>query len=155
VKLFILIMIGVLALTSCSAKSVSEFYVVIKPEEAERFIGSVTAIAKKEGLETAMARPVSDTGNITRVVEGRGHGLKLWVQSMPLSGKEDPKLCGVHPEPYSDPAQFIVFTTAGFLGTKAAATDLGGRVAKQLQESGFDVRHKSPVCGAAAIHDHS
>lgn len=126
-----------------------------KPDEATNFLEAVTAIAKEAGLETAEAQDVADTGSIMCVLEGRGHGLKLWVQSTPLSGREDPKLCGVHHEPYPDPAQFTVFTQPRFLGSEAAAKELGERVFSQLKKSGFDVRRESPVCGAAAIHDRS
>jgi hypothetical protein len=155
-KVFILVLIGVVALTSCSASGAAfEFYVVIKPDETAKFIGAVTAIAKEDGLETAVGQAVADTGNGLRVVEGRGHGLRLWVQSTPLSGREDPKLCGVHLEPHPDPAQFIVFTEPRFFGSKAAAAELGERVLSQIQKSGFDVRREPAVCGAAAIHDRS
>ena len=151
-----LVLISVVALSSCSAGgSAFEFYVVIKPDEATKFIGAVTAIAKEDGLETAEGKAVADTGSTLRVVEGRGHGLTLWVQNNPLSGKEDPTICGEHPEPYSDPAQFVVFTQARFFGSKAAATELGQRVLSQIQKAGFDVRRQPAVCGAAAIRDRS
>jgi len=88
---------------------------------------AVTTIAKEYGLETAVGQATSDTGNTLKVVEGRGHGLKLWVQSALLSGREDPTLCGIHPEPYPDPAQFIVFTEPRLFGSKVAATELGAR----------------------------
>ena len=118
-------------------------------------IGAVRAIAKEDGLETALGQVRSDTGNVLTVVEGRGHGLELWVQNEPLSGREDQRVCGVHPEPYSDPAQFVVFTVPRFFGTNAAAKQLGERVLAQLRDLGFDVRRGPVVCGAAAIHDRS
>jgi hypothetical protein len=155
-KVVILVLIGVVALTSCSGSGAAfVFYVVIKPDDTAEFIGTVTAIAKEDGLQTAVGQAVSDTGDVFRVVEGRGHGLKLWVQSTSLSGREDPKLCGVHGEPHADPAQFSVFTEPRFFGSKAAATELGERVLSQIQKSGFDVRREPAVCGAAAIHDRS
>ena len=150
-KLGVFVVLCSLALASCAPGGAAlEFYVLIKPDEAERFIGAVTAIAKENGLETAMSQTVFDNGNVLRVMEGRGHGLTLWVQSAPLSGHENPKLCGVHPEPYPDPAQFIVFTEPRFLGLKSSAVGLGERVLSQLRASGFDVRRSPPVCGAAA-----
>jgi hypothetical protein len=48
----------------------------------------------------------------------------LCSANVPLSGTEVPKLCGVHVEPYSDPAQFTVTTEPKFFGSKAAATNL-------------------------------
>jgi hypothetical protein len=153
-KALILVLIGVVVLTSCSAGgAVFEFHVVIKPSETAKFIGAVSAIAKENGLETAAGQAVADTGNVSWVVEGRGHGLKLWVTSTLLSGQEDPKLCGVHLEPHPDPAQFTVFTEPRFFGSKTAAKELGERVFSQLQKAGFDVRRQSPVCGAAVLHD--
>ena len=155
-KIVVLVLLGVAALTSCSAGSLAfEFYVVVEPSETAKFIGAVTTIAKEDGLEVAVGQAVSDKGNVMRAIEGRGHGLKLWVQNTPLSGQEDPKLCGVHPEPYPDPAQFVVSTEPRSFGSKAAATKLGELVFSQLRKSGFDVRREPAVCGAAALHDRS
>jgi hypothetical protein len=56
---------------------------------------------------------------------------------------------------FPDPAQFIVFTEAGFLGSKDAATQLGERLFSQILKSGFDVRREPAVCGAAALYDRS
>jgi hypothetical protein len=154
IKVLIVVLIGVVALASCSGGVVVfEFYVVIKPEETAKFIEAVTAIAKENSLETAANQVVADTGYVSTALEGRGHGLMLWVQNVPLSGTEDPKLCGVHLESYPDPAQFTVSTEPRFFGSKAAATKLGERVLSQIQKSGFDVRRKPAVCGAAALHD--
>jgi hypothetical protein len=153
-KVAILIVVCLVALVSCAPGGAAfVFYVVTKPEEAVKFIGAVAAIAKEDGLETATSEAVSDTGNVLRVLEGRGHGLTLWVQSAPLSGHEDPKLCGVFLEPHPDPAQFILFTQPSFFRSRAAATQFGEQVLSQLHKSGFDVRRKAPICGAAALHD--
>jgi hypothetical protein len=155
-KVLILVLLGVVALTSCTGTVVTfKFYVAIKPDETARFIGAVTALAKENGLETASNQVVADTGYASTALEGRGHGLKLWVQNVPMSGGEDPKLCGVHSEPYPDPAQFVVSTEPRFFGSRAAATTLGERIFSQLQKSGFDVRREPAICGAAAIHDRS
>ena len=154
IKALIVVLIGIAALTSCSGTVVTfKFYVAIKPDETAKFIDAVTAIAKENGLETATDQIVADTGYASTALEGRGHGLMLWVQNVPMSGGEDPKLCGVHSEPYPDPAQFVVSTEPRFFGSKAAATKLGERVLSQIQKSGFDVRRKPAVCGAAALHD--
>lgn len=156
-KFLLLVLLSVVALNSCSAggAAVFTFYVVIRPDETVKFIGALTAMAKEDGMETAVGQATSDTGNVLKVVEGRGHGLRLWAQNTPLSGQEDPKLCGIHPEPYSDPAQFTVFTVPTFFGSKAAAAKLGEQVLSQIRKSGFDVRREPVVCGAAALRDRS
>ena len=151
-KVFILIVVCLVTLASCDqGGSAFMFYVVTKPEEAAKFLGAVTSIAKDDGLETASSQTAYDTGDVLRVVEGRSRGLELWVQSAPLSGHENPKLCGVYLEPHPDPAQFIVVTEPRFLGSRVAATELGARVLSQLRSAGFDVRREPPVCGAAAL----
>ena len=135
-------------LMSCApGPAVFQFYVVIKLGETGKFIGTITSLAKENGLVTAVGQATSDTGNVTRVVEGRGDGVRFWLQNAPLSGREDPKLCGVHHEPYSDPAQFVVFTTLrfGFTSTHTAAVNLGEKMFSKLQESGFDVRDRKSV----------
>jgi hypothetical protein len=153
------IMLGLLsfiALASCSGDGAAlEFYVLTQPDEGEKFIERVTAIAKEDGMETATSQLESRAGNILRVMEGRDRTQRLWVQNSPLSGQEDPKLCGAFEKPHSDPSQFIVFTQPRLFGTRAGAKELGERVLSQLQASGFEVRRTPAICGAAAIHDRS
>lgn len=156
-RLLILLLFSALLLTSCSADggAAFEFYVVIKPGDAAEFIGAVRAIAEEDGLESEVGQARSETGDALTAVEGRGHGLKLWVQNATLSGREDQRLCGAHPEPYSDPGQFLVFTEPRFFGSKAAAIELGKRVFSQIRKAGFDVRPKQVVCSAAVFHNQS
>jgi hypothetical protein len=155
-KLLILVLTGLVTLTSCSAGIVAfEFYVVIRPDETAKFIRAVTAIANENDLKTATNQVVADTGYASTALEGRSHGLKLWVQNVPLSGTEDPKLCGEHVEPYPDPAQFTVTTEPRLFGSKAEAIKLGERILSQIQKAGYDVRREPVICGAAAIRDQS
>lgn len=148
-RLLIVLLFGALSLTSCSGGDgiAFEFYVVLAPEKTSEFIGVVSAIAKEDGLETAVGQARSDTGSVLTVLEGRGHGVKLWVQNVPLSGEEDKELCGYEPHP--DPGQFMVSTEPRFFGSQATARELGKRVLLQIRKSGFDVRQKPVVCGAA------
>ena len=156
IKNALLVLLLFAALASCSGGGATfVFYVVIKPAQTDDFIVAISALAKAEGLETAMSQTVYGTGDVLRFLEGRGHGLKLWVQSAMLSGHENPRLCGEYHEPHPDPAQFIVFTEPRFFGSSVEATELGERAFSQLQQSGFDVRRTPPVCGAAALRDHS
>lgn len=144
----------VAAITACSQAGVAfKFYVVIKPEETERFISAVKQTANQNGMHAATSRVVSDAGKVLNIVEGRGRGVRLWVENAKLSGKENPELCGSNPEPYPDPAQFMIFTEPRIFGSQAAAKELGGRLLSQFQKLGFDVRLAPAVCGAAALHD--
>lgn len=156
-KVLTLLLVGVVSvagMTSCSQAGVTfKFYIIIKPEETEKFIGAVKEIAKENGMTAAAAKVVSDTGKVLNVVEARGHGVKLWAENIRLSGKEDPNICGSHFEPYPDPAQFMLFTEPRLFGSKTAAKELGERVLSQIQELGFDVRQAPVVCGAAALHE--
>lgn len=156
-KMVVLGLLGLIVLLSCTGGGATYmFYVVIKPNEATRFITAFTTIAKEDGLETAVSQVKSDTGQVYTIMEGRRFGIMtLWSQNALLSGREDATLCGKYPEPYPDPAQFMVFTQPRLLGSKAAAVELGKKVVSQLRKSGFDVRLKQPICGAAAIHDRS
>lgn len=152
-RAIILALIGALSSASCSSDGIAvKFYVVIKPDETSRFLDAIRSIAKEDGLVTAGSQAVTDTGYVMRVVEGRGRGSMLWIQNVSLSGKEDPKLCGVpvRVEPYPDPAQFMVFTEPRFFGSMNSAKALGEKVLSQLKKSGFDVRLVPVVCGAAA-----
>lgn len=141
-----------LTLTACAERGLaSMFFVVVDPSDTARFMDTVEGIARKAELETARAEDVADTGAVMRVLEGRGNGLKLWMQSAPLSGHEDPNPCGVHSEPYPDPAQFVLSTEPRIFGTRSAAKQLGEQLFAEIKRAGFDVRDKSPVCGAAAL----
>jgi hypothetical protein len=151
-KITFLALLCFVTLVSCApGPAAFQFYVVIKPGETGKLIGAITSLANDNGLVTGAGQATSDTRNVTRVVEGRGNGVRFWLQNAPLSGREDPKLCGVHLEPYSDPAQFVVFTTPrfGFKSTHTAAVNLGEKMFSALQKSGFDVRQQPAVCGAA------
>ncbi|HEY2686363.1 MAG TPA: hypothetical protein VGI93_22820 [Steroidobacteraceae bacterium] len=148
-----LVLLSSIALTACTGGGAAfVFYVVVEPSEATKFLATVTTVAKENGMETAEAQVVSDTGDVLKVLEGWNFTQRLWVQSTPLSGDEDPQLCGVYHEPHSDPAQFTLFAQQRFLGSKATAKKLGERVFSELRKAGFDVRRESPVCGTAAIH---
>jgi hypothetical protein len=129
------------------------FYTVVTPEQGEKFITAVTSIAKENGLDTEVGRATSDTGSVLKVVEGRGFRLRLWAQSVPLSGHEDPTLCGLHDEPYPDPAQFIIYAQPTFLAFDdgKSAADLGKKAFSELKALGFDVRREAAICGIAAL----
>lgn len=155
-KRIVLVVLGAVVLAACSDGGIAfKFYVVVKPDESTRLIAAVAESAKDVGMETAEAQDVADTGSVMKVLEGRGNGLLLWMQSTVLSGMEDPGLCGTHAEPYADPAQFTVFTQARFFGSKAEASKLGESVFVQLKQQGFDVRRTPVVCGLAALKDSS
>jgi hypothetical protein len=155
VKTLVLILVlSVVALTSCSAGVVVfKFYVVVNPDDTAKFFGEIATIAKENGLETATGQIGADSAVVLRMMEGRGRGVKLWVQNSMLTGREDPSVCGVpvRDEPYADPAQFQVSTEPRFFGLKADATKLGEQMFSGIQKLGFDVRPKPVVCGAAAL----
>ncbi len=59
-KVVILVLLALIALTSCSGGGAAfVFYVVTKPDEAAKLIEAVIAIAKEDGLETATGQTVS------------------------------------------------------------------------------------------------
>lgn len=153
-RAMILVLLGAVALASCSGGGAEfKFYVVVEPDSTSRLTAAVAAIAREAGMKTAEAQDVADTGSVMKILEGRGNGLVLWMQSTVLSGKEDPELCGIHSEPYADPAQFTVFTQPRYFGSKADASKLGESVFIRLQKLGFDVRRTPVVCGLAALKD--
>ena len=155
VKHVIAILASVIALASCSRPVVSEFYVVIVPDDTGRLLQTLATIAREDGLTTATGKAVARDGNTMRVIEAQGRGLTLWVQNLPLSGNEDPSLCGTHQGPYPDPAQYVVFTTAGFIGSKSDAMDLAARVFSKMRAAGFDARKQTIVCGEAVARGKS
>ena len=105
-KLAFFILLCLVTLVSCApGPAAFQFYVVIKPGEAGRLFATITSLAKENGLVIAGKQVTSDTGNVTQIVEGRGNGVRFWLQNATSSAREDPNICGIHHEPYADPAQ--------------------------------------------------
>jgi len=150
----ILVLLITLGVTSCSTGVVVfSFYVIVQPADTDKFFGDVAAIAKANGLTSAIGQVGPSSATVMRMLEGRGSSVKLWVQNSMLTGREDPSICGVpmRNEPYADPAQFQVSTEPRYFGSRADAQDLGRRMFTSIQKLGYDVRSNPIICGAAAL----
>lgn len=145
-RVTILAILCLTVLASCAQGGAAfEFYVVLKPNETDRFIGVITSMARDDGLKIYEGRSLPNSTIVVRFIEGDGHGVKLWVEN--AIGDVDPERCGIS---YANPQWFVVFTEPRFFEwNHKAAGELGKSVFSRLRKSGFDARTK-PVCGASA-----
>jgi hypothetical protein len=152
--ILMLFALGLLLVASCVPPrgGGDRFYVVVRPEETGRFLDALVSIAKGEGLHSNVGQATNDKGEVLHVVEAEGHGVRLWAQNVLLIGNEDPTVCGVHEEPYSDPAQFIVYAKPTWLAfSRKSAVEVEGNVFARLRALGYEVDRKQALCGLAKL----
>ncbi len=144
------ILLGCTLLTSCmELPAVFTRYVVLRPEQQASFPVIVLAIADADGLDAAYGEARSDTGDVMRNLEIRGHGARVVILSMPLSKDADPAKCRTSPGQTLDDLQYVLFATRRVIGTRDAAITLGERISAQIAAKGYDVRTRPSPCGGA------
>jgi hypothetical protein len=128
------------------------FYVVVEPQETERFLNSVVSISKDMGLTADVGRAVNADGAQLHVIEATNRQTRLWVQNVLLSGREDPSICGSHDGTYSDPAQFVLYTKPTWLTLDSKiSTAVAGEMFARLKVLGYAVRKDQALCGLAHL----
>ncbi len=144
--------LAMLFLAACVPREGGDrFYVVVKPEETERFLNSVVSIAKDMGLTTDVGAG-NDDGAQLHVIEATNRQTRLWVQNVLLSGREDPSVCGSHDRTYSDPAQFVLYTKPTWLTWDSKiSTAVAGELFARLRLLGYAVRKDQALCGLAHL----
>jgi hypothetical protein len=126
-------------------------YVLVTPTTASSFTEDLASLARKHGLSPSVGRATDDKGHTLHVLEAKGRRMRLWSQNMPLSGQEDPAMCGRHTEPYPDPGQYIVLIkpTVPLLGD-GASIEVATQLRQELSQLGYGVREKPAVCSSLA-----
>lgn len=144
--------VSLMALSCSSGDKIREFYVIVEPQMSARFVSDLSEIARRHGLTASVGQATDDRGNTMRVVEAKGNLLRLWSQNMPLSGEENPTVCGPHQEPHPDPSQFIVSLRGSvpFMLTNRAE-QLQLNLIADLKSAHYDVRMVPVDCGASAL----
>lgn len=127
-------------------------YVATRSEQAQKFLGDVGVLSKDSGLSPQLRSAIHSPGNVQYVLEAKGRGLRLWLQNMPLSGQEDPILCGPSGGPRPDPAQFIFYVEPRYPWiSQERAEAMQAHIVESLRRLGYDVKAKPLPCGNAIL----
>ena len=155
-KAFVFFLLCGPILTACGdSKDAATIYVLVPPRNAPRFTRDLAVIAKHHGLKPDLGRSVGRS-HVYWVVEADGHWLHLWSTNVPLSGYENPSLCGHYAEGHPDPGQYYVTVDHGLvklglnhvLAKMAPGTPhaLMVEISKDLTASGYVVRKTPALC---------
>lgn len=164
-----LLLLCIPALAACgNSKDVATIYVLTPPQEASRLTEELAVITRRHGLNPNLGHATDDKGHTLHVIEASGHWLYLWGQNMPLSGSEDPILCGHYSEGHPDPGQYIVTVDHGLVRiglnhvlavvAPGKPRALMSEISKELSADGYTVRSRpvlcSPLSKIQASRDH-
>ena len=136
--------------TACDAEvKKMEFYVVMIEEMGAQFTADVAELAEQAGMRAAVARVTDDTGHTRHIVDARKRWIWLSGGNMPLSGREDPELCGTYDEPHPDPGQFYVAVESiiPFLDDRRVA-EITKELKDGLSKLGYEVREEPVLCSS-------
>jgi hypothetical protein len=130
---------------------------------ATRLTQDLAVIAKRHGLNPSLSHATDDKGRTLHVVEASSLPLHLWGQNLPLSGAENPALCGHFTEGHPDPGQYIVTVDHGLvlIGLNhALAVIAPGRpralmseIGNELSADGYVVRLAPAECSPLSRRD--
>lgn len=150
-------MFVILLLVACVPREGGDrFYVIVKPNETQQFLSSVTLIAKDLGLNANVGHAAKDNGEQLHVLEATNRRVRLWLQNVLLTGNEDPSACGEHNGTHSDPAQFVIYTRPTWLALDSkVATVVAADVRARLKSLGYAVSKDQALCGLAGLSSKS
>ncbi len=145
---WIILVLSGFFLTSCEInKNRMDFYVVLSSSNVSRFTQDLASLATKYGLTPKLGQATDDQGHTLHVVEAKDRWMRLWSQNLPLSGHENPDLCGKYTEAHPDAGQYIVTVTSRFpFVSETRIRTLTAQLKNELSEIGYDVREGSIIC---------
>ena len=143
------------AVTSCAQTTDNNVvYVVVEPRRTGELLSLMGALSRENDMTPYFSEVAESPGVVRHMLEASGWRVALWFQNVPLSGEEDPKLCGSYAGPHSDLAQFGFFVRRRFvLGSQRNADAVRTNIAASLKSLGYDVRSEPVACGSVALHD--
>jgi hypothetical protein len=152
-----LLVLTVQLIVACTPRPVAgQFYVVIEPTETGRFLDAVVSMTNDMGLSSTVSYVARGGGNSLNVIVATSWSVRLFGQNLPLSGNEDPSLCGTHGGPHNDPAQFVIRVNQKWasLNSEAAVTVIND-LSAGLEMRGYAVSDEPAICGLAALAESS
>ena len=156
---FVSLLLCTFLLAACgNSKDAATIYVLAPPQKAVRFTEDLAAISKRHGLNPNLGSSTDDKGFTFRVIEANGRWMRLWSTNMPLSGQENPALCGHYAEGHPDPGQYIVTVDHGLVRiglnyvlamiAKGRPYALISEISRELKASGYTVRSRPAECSS-------
>ena len=142
------------AMASCTyVTGQNAAYVIMDPQRSDQFLKVMERLSRENGLTPNPGEATHSPGVVLHVLEASGWSLTLWLENVPLSGQEDPRLCGPRSgSPYPDPAQFFFYIEPRFVwNSQEHADEVQGRIVETLKAEGYDVRAKPALCGSYAL----
>jgi hypothetical protein len=142
------------ATTSCTqVTGQNSAYVIVDPQRSDDFFRFMERLSRDSGLTPHFGESTYSPGIVLEVMEASGWSLTLWLANVPLSGKEDARLCGPQSNPYPDPAQFLFYVEPRFAwNSQGNADEVRRRIVESLKAEGYDVRAEPALCGRYALH---
>jgi hypothetical protein len=129
----------------------ASFYAVVSPSKSSaQFSQDVAKLANQNGLTPSLGRATDDKRHTLYVVEATGRWMRLWAQNVPLSGNENPAICGAYVEAHPDPGQFYV-TVGPILPLLplAPSRDLASQLRHEISALGYHVSAEAlPLCSS-------
>jgi hypothetical protein len=126
-----------------------EVYVIVPTEKASLFTDHLVILAKRYGMTPNLGQATDDKGYSIHVLDAASPFVRLVSQNLLLSGREDPKLCGVYTEPHSDPGQYSISVSPSTQTTDPRySRELLVKIIDDLKMDGYDVRQKPMVCSS-------
>ncbi len=144
-----------LSMTACVSNGDAVFVYVLTPRlKAVQFTDDLGKIANRYGLTPNPGRSTDDRGLTYYVMEATGHWLRLWSTNMPLSGQENPDLCGHYSEGHPDPGQYALSVSPLWpFASKGDAQSMIMKISKALKSSGYEVRQTPVECSPLSNRD--
>jgi len=143
-----------LVLTACAPGGPREAtYISVQPERAAKLREEMASLVAKEGMKPYVLSVSPYPGEVEYMIEADGNGLRVWFQAMPLSGQEDPSICGPSDgTPHSDPSQHFFYVERKFLWShQEDAEAMQSGLEKKLRERGYHTYQSPALCGKAAL----
>ena len=126
--------------------------------KAATFTNDLATIAKQHGLSPNLGHSTDDKGHIYYVLEANGNWMRIWSTNMPLSGNENPVVCGHYTQSHPDPGQYVITIDhgLGWLGlnhvlgmiSSSKPKELMSEVSGELRASGYSVKSDPAMCSS-------
>lgn len=137
-----------LAVAACGqSEDAATIYVLTPPSKASLLTKDLGAISERQGLIPNLGQSIHSGGQTYWVIDARGRWVKLWGMNVPLSGHEDPSLCGKYSHGHPDPGQYIVMIDHVVpLVARETPRELIAEVGRELSAMGYRVQARPVLC---------
>jgi hypothetical protein len=128
-------------------------YVAVEPSAAATLREAISIESNQLGMKPHAMSQTRSSRDVLYTIEAHGNGLTLWFANMPLSGKEDPSLCGPSDGmPHTDPSQYLFYVERRFPWSRQGEADrVQAILGERLRAKGYKVTSTPALCGKVAL----